>query len=156
MHPSPLLRHIAFRLLSTLIESLTSPPLKLSLLIELIKDCPWPQLRTAAIGILRGAVLAEIETAQAAKKDSEQSLFASPALLDALGPILFRLEPLDLFEKCASAPASQEAERKMRDDILKFADSEMPAMIAGALNFYYVLLSRDMNNLVSPFTTSRG
>jgi hypothetical protein len=61
MNPNPTTRFIAFRVLASILD-LSPPMLHFELLRELIEECPFPQMKSAAIGLLKDAVLAAIRT----------------------------------------------------------------------------------------------
>lgn len=54
LSPSPPIRSLAFKLLSTVtIRSTTKDEIQLMIISDLIKDCPHEQMRVAVIGLLR-------------------------------------------------------------------------------------------------------
>ncbi|KIJ97359.1 hypothetical protein K443DRAFT_9953 [Laccaria amethystina LaAM-08-1] len=71
-------------------SSLTQPDLRIQLLADLTGDSQLPQMRVAALGLVKEAI---VEPLSSTKPD----LFASPLFLRAFGPILFRPSPTDLF-----------------------------------------------------------
>jgi hypothetical protein len=95
-------------------------------------------MRTAAIGLVKEAVL------DALSHPKTENVFASPLVLQTIGPHVFRLDPPSLLDSIAG------------DDALK--DNPEPARLVGCLNLYYILLSRDMDNRVRVFyiTLFRG
>ncbi|KAG6905738.1 hypothetical protein DXG01_000987 [Tephrocybe rancida] len=124
-HPDHLVRHQAFRILSTLLAS-CPPPVRLQLVRELAVDEDFPQMCVAAVGLIKEAVLEGIS--------NPPSVFASPSFLDVFGPILFRPSPPNL----------------LADDTLtldKFQESSEPARLVECLGTYYTILQRDKNNL---------
>ncbi|CAK5276143.1 unnamed protein product [Mycena citricolor] len=125
-HPDDQTRHHAFRILSLVLKH--SPvELRMQILQDLTTDADFPQLRVAAIGLVKEAVLDALATA------NKPNLFASPKLLQAFGPVLFRPDPIDLF---SSADVTL-------DDL---RESHEPARITECLSLYYVLLVRDTGN----------
>ncbi|KAG6806493.1 hypothetical protein H0H93_002876, partial [Arthromyces matolae] len=83
-HPDPLIRHQSFRILSLLLAS-TPPLLRLQLLRELTIDETYPQMRVAAVGLVKEAVLEGLL--------HPPNIFASPKFFDVFGTILFRPMP---------------------------------------------------------------
>ncbi|EGO03319.1 hypothetical protein SERLA73DRAFT_174762 [Serpula lacrymans var. lacrymans S7.3] len=126
-HPDAFIRHITFRLLS-LVLALSSPPLRLQILRELTSELSPPQMRASAIGLVKEAMM-EALGSPAAKG---ANIFASPLLLQAFGPILFRTSPPYFFSSIHSL-----------DDI---RESLEPARLVECLSLYYVLLQRDTEN----------
>lgn len=129
-HRHPPTRHIAFRTLGVLL-SRAPPHVHLAHLSSLLTDCPFPQMRVAAVGLVKETFLNAITSTI-----NEQSLFKSTTLLRALGPTLFRPDPPDLF----ASPT--------RESFRKFLESSEPARLTECLAFYYVLLKRDTANSV--------
>lgn len=125
-HPDPLVRHQAFRILS-LVLSASPPPIHLQILRDLTTDEDLPQMRVAAVGLVKEAVLDALTSAQ--------NIFATSAFLQVFGPIIFRPSPPDLFASHLSL-----------DD---FKDSSEPQRLTECLALYYVLLQRDKSNLAS-------
>ena len=123
LHPSPLTRHIAFTLLSTLIISIQDPALQLSILVELVQDSPWEQLRSASIGILRLAVLKAL-----GNKLGGASLMASPGMLHAVSSSVFKIDD--------------------EGALMEGVAALEPSRLVEGLNFYHVLLRADTLNLV--------
>ncbi|KAF8526571.1 hypothetical protein BU17DRAFT_40325 [Hysterangium stoloniferum] len=127
-HHQPLVRHIAFRLLATLL-SRAPPPVHLTHISSLLSDCPFPQMRVAAVGLVKEAFLRDIDS-----PGKETSPFSSSTLLRALGSKLFRPDPPELF----ASPTDKSLEA--------FLDSSEPARLTECLAFYYVLIMRDRTN----------
>jgi hypothetical protein len=109
--------------------------LQQQILITLASDAELPQMRAAAIGLLKEFVL---EALQVPASSGEQNVFASPLLMRSFGPILFRTMPSDYLSTVQVA-----------DDIEKSLE---PSRIAEVLSFYYVLLQRDRDNKVHFFS----
>jgi hypothetical protein len=61
MNPDPTTRFIAFRLIASILD-LSPPMLHFELLRELIEECPFPQMKAAAVGLLKDAVLAALRS----------------------------------------------------------------------------------------------
>ncbi|KAG2035147.1 hypothetical protein BDR03DRAFT_993490 [Suillus americanus] len=127
-HLDPFIRHFSLRLIALILAQLPSV-LQHQILITLASDVELPQMRAAAIGLLKEFVL---EALQALAPSGEQNVFASPLLIRSFGPILFRTMPSDYFSTVQVA-----------DDIEKSLE---PSRIAEVLSFYYVLLQRDRDN----------
>ena len=137
-HPDPSTRHITFRILAHVLH-LAPSLLRLHVLRDLVSPSEEasPYMRTAAIGLVKDAVLDALSHPKA------ESVFASPFLLQTIGPHVFRLDPPNSLASIS------------RVDELK--DSPEPTRLVGCLNLYYILLSRDMDNRVrlSYFTSLR-
>ncbi|KAF8485679.1 hypothetical protein JB92DRAFT_3025282 [Gautieria morchelliformis] len=127
-HSHPPTRHMVFRILQALLAR-APPPIRLAHLSSLLIDCPFPQMRVAAVGLVKEAFLNAITST-----GTDQSLFKSETLIRALGPTLFRPDPPDLF----ASPTSQ--------SLRAFLDSSEPARLTECLAFYYILLKRDTSN----------
>ena len=125
-HPSPLVRHQVFRILSLLLSS-SSPPLRMQLLMDLLTDPNLPQMRVASVGLVKEAFLEAISSTQS-------NIFTSPMFLQAFGPTLFRPSPPDLFSSSISLD--------------EFKDSSEPSRPIECLALYYVVLQRDESNMV--------
>jgi hypothetical protein len=98
------------------------------------------QLRTSAVSLVKEAILEGLASPSNA---SNESVFASPLLIQTLGPILFQPNPPDFF-------ASEIPEEAIH--------TEMPRLVE-CLAFYYVLLLRDVENhvrfhIILPLTES--
>ncbi|KAK7028318.1 hypothetical protein R3P38DRAFT_2525446 [Favolaschia claudopus] len=130
-HPDSDTRHQAFRILSRVL-SLTPPELRLQILKDLVTDTEFPQMRVAAVGLVKEAILEALTQAQHAGKAT--SVFASPICLQVFGPILFRSDPIDLFSRPGLTI----------DDL---EDSMEPSRLVECLSLYYILLLRDNLNL---------
>ena len=125
-HSEPEVRHYNYRILS-LVLGLSPSPIRFRLLHDLLgdKEVP-PQMRVAAVGLLKEAVLESFTT-------KDKNMFASPLLLSTFGPIVLRPDPPDLLDSVSL------------DD---FLDSAEPLRMVECLGFYYVLLLRDTHNQV--------
>ncbi|GLB39205.1 putative uncharacterised protein family, YAP/Alf4/glomulin [Lyophyllum shimeji] len=121
-HPDPLIRHQAFRLLSTLLST-CPPPIRLQLLSQLTVDPDFPQMRVAAVGLVKEAVLEALA--------HPPNLFASPRFFDVFGPIIFRPNPPD--------PQNLQ--------LGEFKESSEAARMIESLGTYYTILQRDTANL---------
>lgn len=133
-HPLPQTRHQAFRALSLLLASSPSQ-LRLQLLADLVAKCEYPQMRVAAVGLVKDAVLEALLPPSGST--SAQNVFASPMFMRVFGPLLFRPSPPDLFDMGAQL------------NIEEFLDSPEPKRIVEVLSLYYVVLLRDKAGSVS-------
>jgi len=129
-HLDPFVRHFSLRLIALTLARLPSV-LRQQILITLASDTELPQMRAAAIGLLKEFVL---EALQIPASSGEPNIFASPLLIRSFGPILFRTMPPDYLSTINAA-----------EDIEKSLE---PSRIAEVLSFYYVLLQRDKDNKV--------
>ncbi|OJA10621.1 hypothetical protein AZE42_05700 [Rhizopogon vesiculosus] len=127
-HLDPFVRHFSLRLIALILARLPSM-LRQQILITLASDTELPQMRAAAIGLLKEFVL---EALQIPVSSGEHNIFASPLLIRSFGPILFRTTPSDYLSTINTA-----------EDIEKSLE---PSRIAEVLSFYYVLLQRDKDN----------
>ncbi|KAG6812527.1 hypothetical protein H0H92_002418 [Tricholoma furcatifolium] len=126
-HPDPLVRHHAFRILSLLLASCPSP-IRLQLLRGLTTDEQYPQMRVAAVGLVKEAVLEALS--------HPPNVFASPAFFDAFGSILFKPNPPGLLTN-----------QLLSIDNLQ--ETSEAARLVECLGTYYTILQRDKNNLVN-------
>lgn len=135
VHPDPSTRHHVFRLISAVL-TLTPSPLRLHLLQGLLTDSESsPQMRVAAVGLVREAVLEALATSPGSA-ESSRNVFASPLLLQTIGPIVLSTNPPDLLTAGNLQPKD-------------FLGSSEPLRLVECLAFYYVLLQRDIHNRVS-------
>lgn len=125
-HPDPTVRHQSFRILALLL-SRSPPALRMEALKELATDQRLPQMRTAAVGLVKEAVLEGLES-------TSQNLFASRLFIQTFGPILYRPNPLDYLSKDYSSQELYESYEISR--------------LVESLSLYYVLLQRDKSNKV--------
>jgi hypothetical protein len=130
IHPDPSTRFLAYRLLAMLLK-LAPPSIHFDILKDLASESEFPQMRTAAIGLVKEAVLESISRASLA---STSNPFVSPRFMKTFSPILFRPSPPDLF---SSNPS-----------LAEFQDSSEPPRLAESIGLLYVLLRRDAENLV--------
>ncbi|KAJ3493003.1 hypothetical protein NLJ89_g11116 [Agrocybe chaxingu] len=142
-HPDPTTRHQAFRSLSMLLAA-SDPKLRFQTLVELARHSEFPQMRVAAVGLVKEGLLDALSQAEARAAKAEEGklnvkelrdeIFLSPMFLRTFGPILFRPNPTDLF-------ASDTLELKV------FQETSEPTRLVECLSLYYVLLQRDRHNL---------
>ncbi|KAM6492323.1 YAP/Alf4/glomulin domain containing protein [Amanita muscaria] len=123
-HPDPSIRHQCFRILSLLLSH-SPPTLRLEALKELTTDPHLPQMRTAAVGLVKEAVLEGLAS-------SSQHIFASRVFIQVFAPILFRTNPQDFFSKNFNPE--------------EMHDSYEASRLIECLSLYYVLLQRDKAN----------
>ncbi|KAJ6510556.1 hypothetical protein C8R45DRAFT_964498 [Mycena sanguinolenta] len=116
-HPDTDVRHQTFRILSRVL-ALTAPELRLQILNDLVTDTGFPQMRVAAVGLVKEAVLEALS-------EPRPSIFASPAFLQVFGPVLLRPDDVD--------------------DLLS-EESMEPSRLVECLSLYYILLLRDTSN----------
>ncbi|KAG2060065.1 hypothetical protein BDR06DRAFT_927426 [Suillus hirtellus] len=127
-HLDPFIRHFSLRLIALILARLPSV-FQQQILMTLASGAEFPQMRAAAVGLLKEIVL---DALQIPALSGEQNVFASPLLIRSFGPILFRTMPPDYLSTVQVA-----------DDIEKSLE---PSRIAEVLSFYYVLLQRDKAN----------
>lgn len=131
VHLDPDTRHQAFRILSSVLKA-SAPQLRFHILKDLTSSTDFPQMRVAAIGLVKEAVVEALIS-------SSLSPFASPMFLRDFGPVFLRTDPPDLFI--------------MDVDLDKFQNSQEPQRLVECLALYYVLLQRDTKNLVNIYLT---
>ncbi len=118
-HADPMVRHQAFRVLALLLSH-SSPALRMEALKELTTDQRFPQMRTAAVGLVKEAVLEGLGS-------TSQNIFASRLFMQTFGPILYR-------------PVSKDYSTQ------ELCESYEIRRIVESLSLYYVLLQRDKMN----------
>ena len=129
VHPDASTRHIAFRILARVLQ-IAPPMLRLQVLRDLISpsEDTSPHMRTAAIGLVKESVL------EALSHPKTENVFASPFLLQTIGPHIFRLDSPDLLVAIGGPEAAN--------------DSPEPPRLIECLGLYYILLLRDVENRV--------
>lgn len=134
-HPDPAMRHLIFRLLSVVL-SLFMHKYRLQVLEDLLTNTAVhaPQIRVAAIGLVKDSVLKALSSSP-----PNCDAFGTSQFLDRLGPVLFRPEPLDLFQSTDF-------------DIEEFVQSSEPKRLIESLALYYVIMQRDTDNRVRSFS----
>ncbi|KAI0360562.1 hypothetical protein OH77DRAFT_1556453 [Trametes cingulata] len=133
-HPDADVRHFTFRIVS-LVLGLSPPPVRFGLLKDLLSDEDTPrQMRIAAVGLLKEAVLEGLS-------GGDQNIFASRHLLSTFGPIVLRPDPPDVFETTT---------------LEEFLDGPEPLRLVESLGFYYVLLQRDQRNQARCLSSATG
>ena len=111
------------------ILTLTKLDLRIQLLTNLTGDSQLPQMRVAAVGLVKEAIIDSLSS-------TEPNLFASPLFLRVFGSILFRPSPMDLF--------SGSKELSLRT----FQESSEPQRLVQCLALPCVLVKRDLRNMV--------
>ncbi|KAG8713605.1 hypothetical protein FRC09_018534 [Ceratobasidium sp. 395] len=125
--PVPETRAASFHVLTEIILKV-HPEVAFDLVRQLAgEECPFSNMQSAAIGLLRRLVVRAFNKKPPAADDP----FAAPILLREYAPILFKSPLLD--------------ETVANDSKVK--DPQEVNRIVESLGFYYVLLARDTNNL---------
>ncbi|KAI6045333.1 hypothetical protein EDC04DRAFT_141381 [Pisolithus marmoratus] len=127
-HLDPFMRHLNLRLLS-MVLSKVHPTIRLDILLRLTTDEEFPQMRGAAVGLLKEVTLGALSSPNCSM---EPNPFASPTLLRAFGPVLFKTSPPNFL---TLSHTREELERSL--ELLRIID---------CLSFLYVLLLRDTKN----------
>lgn len=128
-HPTPSVRHQAFRVMSLLLAR-SLAQLRLQILADLVANCEYPQMRVAAVGLVKDAVLDALNS----KSTGDTNPFGTPMFMRVFGPLLFRPSPSDLFDQ------------RVKLDLEEFLESPEPKRITEVLSLYYVILLRDQAN----------
>lgn len=105
---------------------------------DLIAESPFPQLRTASVGLLKDIVGSRLSVAS-------ESPLASPALLRDMLPVLLRL-PAGLPEAQAQAQGSDPTEYASSERALGACLDEHTSWWNECSNFLFFLLKRDAQN----------
>ncbi|KAF7361379.1 hypothetical protein MSAN_01170700 [Mycena sanguinolenta] len=121
-HPDTDVRHQTFRILSRVL-ALTPAELRLQILKDLVTDAGFPQMRVAAVGLVKEAVLEALS-------ETRPSIFASPIFLQVFGPVLLRPDGVELF----------------RSPMSELEESMEPSRLVECLSLYYILSLRDTSN----------
>ncbi|KAJ3568098.1 hypothetical protein NP233_g5935 [Leucocoprinus birnbaumii] len=129
-HPSSSTRHQAFRAMSLLLAK-SPPQLRMQILADLVANSEYPQMRVAAVGLVKEAVLEALDS----RFSKYVSPFVTPMFMTVFGPLLFRPSPSDLFDQ------------SVKMDLEEFLESPEPKRITEALSLYYVVLLRDGANM---------
>lgn len=134
-HPDPPMRHLLFRLLSIFL-SLLMAKYRLQVLEDLLTNTAvhTPQMRIAAIGLVKDSVLETLNSST--RLEPSYDVFGTSLCLDRLDHVLFRLDPLDLFQSTGF-------------NVDEFAQSPEPKRLVESLALYYVVMQRDTENRVS-------
>ncbi len=107
--------------------------LRLQVLRDLISpsEDTSPHMRNAAIGLVKESVL------EALSHPKTENVFASPFLLQTIGPHIFRLDSAELLAAIGGVDASN--------------NSPELARLVECLGLYYIFLLRDVENRVRLF-----
>jgi len=130
--PSPSLRFAAHYLTSTVLRSHPTDIVRLSFIRDTLEYCPYSNLKSSAVGWLKGEILEANPPSDSTyppptSSDGETpSIFATPVALSTLSPFLFP----DLTEHFA-APSLSETYLQFREEL---------GFYLAALNFFYLLL----------------
>lgn len=120
--------------------------------MELINESPFPQMQSAAIGILRNVVARSLpprtRTAPA-PASAPPSVFASPSLFESFSRIIFSVRPEGLLNSFAESSEEKPDAQATRTFVVAFSESPEPARLVEALGLYYILLAGDSTNQVS-------
>lgn len=131
VHPDPQTRFLTFRLLAILL-TLAPSPIRFEVLRDLTSESEFPQMRAAAIGLVKEAVLEGIRS-----PTTIPNIFSSSRFMQTFCPILFRPSPPNLFSKNPTVEGLK--------------DSYEASRLADSLALFYVLLQRDKENRVRTF-----
>jgi hypothetical protein len=123
--------------LTALTLSLTEPPLRVQVLMDMLTDSTHsPQTRVAAISLVKESVLHALNGSNILPVLSPlEDIFGTSWFIEILGPVLFRPNPHDLFHNASFDPD-------------EFIYSPEPNRLIECLAFYYVLIQRDTENRV--------
>ncbi|KAJ3976031.1 hypothetical protein EV361DRAFT_885468 [Lentinula raphanica] len=143
-HPDPFIRHCTFRILGLALH-VAPDPLQMQALKDLIGDTSdqAQQMRVAAVSLVKDAVLSalvEVESSTSQTGSGGINILASPRFLQTFAPVLFVVNPPELFSVSGGkqAPTVRELEEdKMNTELLRLAE---------VLSLYYVLVMRDTKN----------
>jgi hypothetical protein len=154
LSPNSVTRYIAFRVISKIVLSVVKDEaLRLSIIYELIKDAPFPQMRAAAIGLLKNSVLAALGSSTVHQSNEEgkgsQKLLASKVMLETVSTELFRLHNNLAAESASDSSGQQRFSEKPELELKSFTDGPEATRVTEVLNFYYALLVADKLNAVS-------
>ncbi|KAL0068607.1 hypothetical protein AAF712_004323 [Marasmius tenuissimus] len=122
-HPDPSIRHYAFRAFSLLLDR-TEPPLRMQILQDLTSDKEAPQMRVAAVGLVKDSLIAAL--------GSTSNVLASPMFLKTFGNILFTPDPPSFFSEPKTKMTEEEQNELVR--------------LTECLGLLYVLMVRDVGN----------
>ncbi|KAJ3716646.1 hypothetical protein C8R42DRAFT_679026 [Lentinula raphanica] len=143
-HPDPFIRHCTFRILGLALH-VAPGPLQMQALKDLLGDTSdqAQQMRVAAVSLVKDAILsalAEVESSTSKTGSGGINILASPRFLQTFAPVLFVVNPPELFSvsEGKQAPTVRELEEdRMNTELLRLAE---------VLSLYYVLVMRDTKN----------
>jgi hypothetical protein len=125
--PSPNLRYNAYYLTSTVLRSHPHDLVRLSFIRDTLEHCPYENLKTSAVGWLKGETIEANPPNPPPLSDSDTpSIFATPVAISTISPFLFP----DLTERL-SGPSLSDSYTQFKADV---------SFYLAALNFYYLLL----------------
>ncbi|KAI7235794.1 DUF1760-domain-containing protein [Hortaea werneckii] len=131
--PSPNLRGHAHYLTSTVLRSHPDDNVRLAFIRDTLEHCPFENLKVSAVGWIKGETIeanppTPISSGQSQQhtEGEQQSIFAKPLALDALGPFLFPSLQADLV-----TPPVQDAWMTFQANI---------SFYLASLNFLYLLI----------------
>ena len=87
--PSPILRYHAHLLTSSILHLNPSENSRLAFIRDTLEHCPFENLKASAIGWLKDEILATDKAEESNKRSGEGSIFATPAALSTLAPLIF-------------------------------------------------------------------
>jgi hypothetical protein len=125
--PSPTLRYHAYYLTSTVLRSHPHDLVRLSFIRDTLEHCPYENLKTSAVGWLKGETIEANSPSPPPASDSDTpSIFATPVALSTISPFLFP----DLTDNFTGST--------LHDSHIQFKANL--SFYLAALNFYYLLL----------------
>ncbi|CAG8482948.1 1547_t:CDS:10 [Ambispora gerdemannii] len=139
--PNSQQRFVAFRLLSRVID-ICSNDVKAIILNELLINCPFETMKTATISIIKENIASSLSKVYDAEESKSRrpigSIFSSSFVVTTFIPKILRFQ--------------QSQPEFLRDES---AFTEKYSYIMQGLNFYYLLLSKDKENLTTVWDTSQ-
>ncbi|CAO1626788.1 unnamed protein product [Sympodiomycopsis kandeliae] len=132
-------RHISLHLMKQLLDSFATDDAASDFLKDTIAESPFPQLRSAAIGVLKQLWLAKDSSHQSQHEDAStsRSELLSPRTFDQLQPLLFQL-PTPVPEAPTSASTDSTKGQQMYH-LSSYLTSHLGFLIE-ALNLLFLLL----------------
>jgi hypothetical protein len=127
--PSATLRFQAYYLTSTVLRSHSRELIQIEFIKDTLEHCPFENLKTSAVSWIKGLTLDAVMAEE--PEDLTPSLFATPAPLSSLCPVLFP----DLTSQYSENTTSVD------DELAEFEDFRMNySFYAASVNFIYLLL----------------
>ncbi|CAO3598032.1 unnamed protein product [Absidia cylindrospora] len=138
MADNPKFRFLGHQLIARFIQ-LGRDDTRLFILTELLGNCPFPTMRTAAIGLLKNQVDHAFQwlPQQQTSPLSSESPFCTKLLLDKFFPMIYE-------NQVASTRKGDHLKRPEQDTFWEKYSYHMQA-----LNFYYYLMMRDQTNNIT-------
>ncbi|KAI9267383.1 hypothetical protein BY458DRAFT_512206 [Sporodiniella umbellata] len=118
MCPNPSIRFFSYHLIQRFLD-FGDKEARLFFLLELLDRCPFPSMKTAAIGLLKDQVNQSFNS-------EEVSVFKTPVIVHTFFPIIFQFKP-----------SWQKKQSEFWDDY---------GYIAQSLSFYYYLILKDQRH----------